>query len=124
MVERIDREQFTMQDCIFCRIVRREMPSEILMEDERILAFPDISPQAPTHVLVIPKKHMASLAEAARDDSDLLGHLLWAAGRIARERNLESGFRVVLNTGAEAGQTVFHIHLHLLGGRTFAWPPG
>jgi histidine triad (HIT) family protein len=109
--------------CLFCRIVRREIPATIVWEDEHSLAFRDIDPKAPTHVLVIPRTHVASLDEAT--DADLLGRLALAAAAIARTEGIaESGYRTVMNTGAAAGQTVFHVHLHLLGGRALAWPPG
>lgn len=109
--------------CLFCRIVRREIPAKIVWEDAHSLAFRDIDPKAPTHVLVIPKVHVASLNEAT--DATMLGRLLLAAREIAAEEGIiEPGYRVVLNTGAGAGQTVFHLHLHLLGGRQMKWPPG
>lgn len=110
-------------DCLFCRIVRREIPATIVREDEHTLAFRDIDPKAPTHVLVIPKTHVASLNEAA--DAAALGELLLAAREIAKAEGIDgSGYRTVINTGAGAGQTVFHVHLHLLGGRSLTWPPG
>jgi histidine triad (HIT) family protein len=109
--------------CLFCRIVRKEIPATIVWEDAHSLAFRDIDPKAPTHVLVIPKTHVASLNEAT--DANMLGRLVLAAREIAAEEGIaESGYRVVLNTGAGAGQSVFHLHLHLLGGRKFTWPPG
>lgn len=111
-------------DCLFCKIASRAIPVERLYEDERVLAFPDINPQAPTHVLVIPKQHIASHADAAAGDADLLGHLLWAVGQVARAKKLERGYRLVINTGPDGGQTVDHLHLHLLGGRAMHWPPG
>jgi histidine triad (HIT) family protein len=110
-------------DCLFCRIVRREIPATIVREDEHTLAFRDIDPKAPTHVLVIPKTHVASLNEAG--DASALGRLLLAAREIAKAEGIdESGYRTVINTGAGAGQTVFHVHVHLLGGRVMSWPPG
>ena len=109
--------------CLFCRIIRKEIPATIVWEDAHALAFRDIDPKAPTHVIVIPKVHVASLNEAT--DPMMLGRLLLAAREIAAEEGIaESGYRVVVNTGAGAGQTVFHLHLHLLGGRKFTWPPG
>lgn len=109
--------------CLFCRIVRREIPAKIIWEDARALAFRDVDPKAPTHVLVVPKQHFASLNDAP--DPALLGHLLLAAREIAVEEAIaESGYRVVVNTGPDAGQTVFHLHVHLLGGRRMTWPPG
>ena len=109
--------------CLFCRIVRREIPATIIWEDAHTLAFRDLDPRAPTHVLVIPKVHVASLNEA--DDAVSIGRLSLAAAAIARAEGVsESGFRAVINTGPDAGQSVFHVHLHLLGGRKLAWPPG
>ena len=113
-----------MENCLFCRIGAKQVPSKIVYEDERIFAFEDIHPQAPTHILICPRKHLASLTEAAAEDAALLGHLLLAAAQMARERNLLAGYRTLLNSGAGAGQSVFHLHLHLLGGRSFRWPPG
>jgi histidine triad (HIT) family protein len=110
-------------DCLFCRIVRREIPATIVREDEHTLAFRDIDPKAPTHVLVIPKTHVASLADAP--DAATVGRLLLAAAEIAKSEGIESsGYRTVVNTGADAGQTVHHVHVHLLGGRHLKWPPG
>ena len=111
-------------DCIFCKIVKGEIPSKKVREDEFSLAFHDIEPKAPTHILVIPKKHVASLAEARPADEALLGRLLLAAAEIAREQELGRGYRVVISTGPEGGQTVDHLHLHLIGGRQMHWPPG
>jgi histidine triad (HIT) family protein len=111
-------------DCLFCKIASGAISVERLYEDERVLAFPDINPQAPTHVLVIPKQHIASHAEAAAGDTDLLGHLLWAVGEVARAKKLDRGYRLVINAGPDGGQTVDHLHLHLLGGRPMHWPPG
>lgn len=111
-------------DCLFCKIAAGTIPVERLYEDEQILAFPDISPQAPTHVLLIPKKHLASHAHASAKDEQLMGRLLSAAGDVARQLGLEGGYRMVINTGDDGGQTVSHLHLHLLGGRAMAWPPG
>ena len=110
-------------DCLFCRIVRREIPASIVREDVHTLAFRDIDPKAPTHVLVIPKAHVASLNDAT--DAAMLGELLLVAAAIAESEGIESsGYRTVINTGAEAGQTVHHVHVHLLGGRHLKWPPG
>jgi len=113
------------QNCLFCKIVAGEIPAAKIFEDERAVVFRDINPQAPTHALVIPRKHVASLNEASEEDEALLGHLLLVAARVARDEGLAgSGYRTVINTGAEAGQTVFHIHVHLVGGRRLTWPPG
>lgn len=109
---------------LFGKIVRREIPAAILYEDEHCLAFPDINPQAPTHVLVIPKKEIAKLSDAGAQDQALLGHLMLAAGKIAHQLGVGDAFRLVVNNGAEAGQSVFHLHLHILAGRKFRWPPG
>jgi len=111
--------------CLFCRIARRELPARILFETGRVLAFEDIRPKAPVHVLVIPKLHFASLNDAPDGSEDLLGELLAAARRAAREKGVaETGYRVVLNTGPDSGQEVPHIHFHVLGGRPLHWPPG
>ena len=113
------------QTCIFCKIAAGEIPAAKVFEDERAVAFRDINPQAPTHVLVIPRAHVASLNDAGEGDEALLGHLLRVAARVAREEgHAEGGFRTVINTGAAAGQTVFHVHVHVLGGRGLKWPPG
>ena len=112
------------EDTIFSKIIRREIPADIVHEDDLCLAFRDITPQAPTHILVIPKQPIPKLADASKDDKALLGHLLFTVSEIARKENLDNGYRVVINTGEEGGQTVFHLHLHLLGGRALGWPPG
>lgn len=112
-------------DCLFCRIVRRELAAKILFENDRLLAFEDIRPKAPVHVLVIPKDHLTSLNEAPEGSEALLGEILLRARAIAREKGIgESGYRIVLNTARDSGQAVFHIHFHVLGGRPLAWPPG
>lgn len=112
-------------NCIFCQIVNGDIPASIVYRDERSLAFEDNNPQAPVHVLVISHEHIESLDEASQRDESTLGHLLRVAARIANERGLsESGYRTVINTGAGAGQSVFHLHVHLLGGRVLGWPPG
>ncbi|NEO55621.1 MAG: histidine triad nucleotide-binding protein [Okeania sp. SIO3B5] len=112
------------QDTLFSKIIRREIPADIVYEDDMALAFKDINPQAPVHILVIPKKPIPRLADAVPEDHSLMGHLLLTAKRVAQEAGLENGYRVVINNGAEAGQTVFHLHLHILGGRQMQWPPG
>jgi histidine triad (HIT) family protein len=112
-------------DTIFGKIIRKEIPAKIVFENDSVLAFRDINPVAPTHILVIPKKPIASLAAATQEDAAILGELLIACRDIARAEGLEEGgYRVVTNTGSNAGQTVFHIHFHILGGRPMAWPPG
>jgi histidine triad (HIT) family protein len=108
---------------IFGKIIRREVPSDIVYEDEHCLAIRDINPQAPVHVLIIPKKEIARLVDAKPDDQALLGHLLLAAAKVAQQRGVGDAFRVVISNGADAGQTVFHLHLHILGGRTFRERP-
>jgi len=113
-----------MDDCLFCRIIKGEIPSKKIHEDERVYAFEDINPQAPTHVLVVPKKHIRGLKEARAEDAELIGYCQLTAANIARQRNIEDGYRTVLNVGPQAGQSVFHLHLHLLGGRNLHWPPG
>ncbi|MBO9998780.1 MAG: histidine triad nucleotide-binding protein [Cyanobacteria bacterium SID2] len=113
-----------MADTIFGKILRKEIPADIVHEDDLCLAFRDIEPQAPTHVLVIPKKPIPSLATAEAVDRDLLGHLLLVAKQIAEGEGLARGYRVVMNTGSEGGQTVDHLHVHLIGGRPMNWPPG
>ena len=112
-------------NCLFCRIVAGETPADVIYKDERCLAFRDTNPQSPVHVLVVPRDHLDSLDDAAQKDEALLGHLLRVAARVANEQGLsESGYRTVINTGAGAGQSVFHLHLHVLGGRQLNWPPG
>ncbi|MCL2924018.1 MAG: histidine triad nucleotide-binding protein [Trichodesmium sp. MAG_R04] len=112
------------QDTIFSKIIRREIPADIVYEDETTLAFKDINPQAPIHILVIPKKPIPKLADAVPEDQILMGNLLFTAKRVAEEQGIQDGYRVVINNGLDAGQTVFHLHLHILGGRTMKWPPG
>ncbi|MEL7359042.1 MAG: histidine triad nucleotide-binding protein [Cyanobacteria bacterium J06560_6] len=112
------------EDTLFSKIIRREIPADIVYEDDLCLAFKDITPQAPTHILVIPKKPIPKLSEAQEEDKTLLGHMLLMVSAIAKEQKLDSGYRVVINTGEEGGQTVFHLHMHLLGGRNLGWPPG
>ena len=111
-------------DCLFCRIARRDIPAEIVHESDRVVAFRDVRPVAPTHVLLIPKDHIESAANLEEKDRDLLAELFQAAAHLARAERLESGWRVVTNVGPEAGQSVFHLHFHLLGGRPMGWPPG
>lgn len=114
-----------MQDCLFCRIIQKKIPAKIILEDEEVLAFEDVNPQAPVHILVIPKKHLSTSLDIQPEDHALVGKLFQAAGAIAAERGIaERGFRMVINTNAEAGQTVYHMHLHMLGGRPMHWPPG
>jgi histidine triad (HIT) family protein len=112
-----------MGDCLFCKIARKEIPATIVHEDAHCLAFADINPQAPTHVLIVPRQHLADQRALADAPAELMGHLYAAANRVAAAQGLQS-FRTVVNTGAGAGQSVFHLHLHLLGGRPMHWPPG
>jgi histidine triad (HIT) family protein len=111
-------------DCLFCRIVNGEIPARKVHEDDFAIIFADINPAAPIHLLVIPRKHIASLAEVGAENQELLGHLLSTAAQVAAKQNLAKGFRVVINTGQDGGQTVDHLHLHILGGRAMHWPPG
>lgn len=110
--------------CTFCKIIEGQIPSTPVFQDELGYAFADINPKAPVHVLIVPRQHIASLDDATLDDRALLGHLLWAAAEIARKKGLGNGYRIVVNTGEDGGQTVDHLHLHLLGGRLLTWPPG
>lgn len=112
-----------MSDTIFAKIIRREIPADIVYEDDDSLAFRDVNPQAPTHILIIPKKSIPKLSDATEADKELLGHLMLVANKLAVQEELDS-FRLVINNGAGANQTVFHLHLHLIGGRGFSWPPG
>ena len=114
-----------MEHCLFCRIIERRAPAKIVFQDEQVVAIEDVNPQAPVHLLVIPRQHLPSLKEATGEDEPVLGRLLTVAAQLARERGLDSkGYRTVVNTGSYAGQSVFHLHVHLLGGRAFHWPPG
>jgi histidine triad (HIT) family protein len=114
-----------MPECLFCQIIDREIGATIVYEDEHIVAFNDINPQAPTHVLVVPRRHIGSLNDLSPGDDELVGEIVRRAAAIAKQRGISSGgYRTVFNTNRGAGQTVFHIHLHLLGGRTMHWPPG
>ena len=112
-------------DCLFCKVIAGDIPADFVHQDDRCVVIRDINPQAPTHVLVIPLEHIESLDDASQKDEALLGHLLRVAARVANDGGLsETGYRTVINTGAGAGQSVFHLHVHLLGGRTMNWPPG
>jgi histidine triad (HIT) family protein len=113
-----------MNDCLFCKISRGEIPAKLVHEDAEIFAFEDIQPQAPVHILLCPRKHLDSLTDASAEDIAMLGKLQLAAAQIAKDRHLTGGYRTVFNNGRGAGQSVFHLHLHLLGGRDFRWPPG
>lgn len=122
MSKSIDMSETT--ETIFSKIIRREIPADIIYEDDLALAFNDIQPQAPVHFLVIPKKPIPKLADAESQDHAVLGHLLLTAKRVAEQVGLENGYRVVINSGNDGGQTVYHLHLHVLGGRAMKWPPG
>jgi len=113
-----------MSDCLFCRIIRGEIPSKKVYEDDKVFAFQDINPQAPTHILIIPKKHIVGLDEAKPEDAEIIGYSHLIAAKLGRERGIEQGYRTVYNVGPDSGQSVFHLHLHLIGGRKMAWPPG
>jgi histidine triad (HIT) family protein len=114
----------TTPDCLFCKIASGAIPVTRLFENDHVLAFPDIHPQAPVHILIIPKRHFASLAHTSSSEAELLSELLLAANKVAQLQHLDNGFRLVINNGADGGQTVDHLHLHLLGGRQMHWPPG
>lgn len=114
-----------MTDCIFCKIIAGEIPGDIIYQDDDVLAFRDLNPQAPTHALVIPKKHISTINDIQSDDAELVGKMFLAAQKIAKADGIaEPGYRTVMNCNSGAGQTVFHIHLHVLGGRAMSWPPG
>jgi histidine triad (HIT) family protein len=122
---RLPPEDWTpMTDCLFCRIIAGQISAKKVYEDEHTFAFEDINPQAPTHVLIIPKKHIVGLKEAQAEEAEIVGRCHLAAAEIARARGIENGYRTVLNVGPGAGQSVFHLHVHLLGGRDLTWPPG
>lgn len=114
-----------IRDCIFCKIVDKKIPSKLVYEDELAIAFEDINPQARIHLLIVPKKHIRDIHSITRSDRELIGHLFFVAQTLSEKMNLDGGgYRMVINNGRDAGQTVFHIHLHLLSGRAFSWPPG
>ena len=113
-----------MTDTIFSKIINREIPADIVYEDELCLAFRDVNPQAPVHILLIPKKPIPRIIDAGAEDQSLLGHLYLSANTIARQEGVEDAFRLVVNNGADVGQSVFHLHIHILAGRSFSWPPG
>lgn len=114
-----------MSDCLFCGIVEGKIKANVVYQNERVVAFRDISPKAPVHILIIPRKHVISVLDVAASDHALIGEIFQVAGRLAREQGIaDSGFRVVVNSGPDAGQSVFHLHYHLIGGRQMAWPPG
>jgi histidine triad (HIT) family protein len=121
----VPADRSSQPDCLFCRIVRGELPSKAVADDDQILAFHDIAPRSPTHILIIPKVHIPSAADLIEEDGPLLGRMFATAARIAREEGIaDAGYRIVSNVGRWGGQTVDHLHLHLMGGRAFEWPPG
>jgi len=114
-----------MSDCLFCKIIERTIPTELVYEDDTVVAFNDINPQAPTHILIVPRQHISTLNHLTKEDTFIAGHMVQVAQKLANELGYaENGYRLVMNCNADAGQTVFHIHLHLLAGRQFEWPPG
>jgi histidine triad (HIT) family protein len=114
-----------MEDCLFCGIIEGRVKGNIVYQDESIVAFRDIRPQAPVHILIVPREHVATILELETQDQAVIGHIFLVAAKLARDQSVaENGFRMVVNSGADAGQTVFHLHFHLLGGRHFSWPPG
>ncbi len=113
-----------MTKCIFCQVAEGNASSDIVYQDDSLVAFNDINPEAPTHILIIPRRHISSLDLATEEDVDLLGKMIFLATKLAREKSLSDGYRLVVNNGAKAGQTIDHLHFHLLGGRHFSWPPG
>lgn len=113
-----------MDNCLFCKIVKGDIPSEIIYEDDKVIAFNDINPQAPVHFLVIPKEHIQSAKDINEENSKLIGHIFHIASKLAKEKGLDSGYRIVNNCGVDGGQTVDHIHFHVLGKRNMLWPPG
>lgn len=114
-----------MSDCIFCKIIKKEIPAKIIYEDDMLIAFEDINPQAPVHALIVPRRHIPTLLDITSEDRALIGHIFMTANNIAKNKGISvSGFRAVFNCNKDAGQAVYHIHLHMLGGRRLAWPPG
>ena len=113
-----------MTDCLFCKIIAGHIPAKKVYEDDQVFVFEDINPQAPTHVLIVPRRHIVGLKEAAPEDAEIIGYCQLVAAKLGRERKIETGYRTVYNVGPGAGQSVFHLHLHLIGGRALSWPPG
>jgi histidine triad (HIT) family protein len=113
-----------IENCLFCKIIAGKVSANKIYEDDKVFAFEDINPKAPTHILIVPKRHITGLKEATAEDAELLGYCQLTAAKIGRERGIEDGYRTVCNVGPLSGQSVFHLHLHLLGGRKFTWPPG
>ena len=116
--------EYIMTDTIFAKIINREIPADIVYEDEHCLAFNDVNPQAPVHILLVPKKPIAKLMDIEEEDQSMLGHLFLAVNKITKEQGIADAYRLVINNGADAGQSVFHLHIHILAGRSFTWPPG
>ena len=124
-IEHPEKGRFVVQDCLFCKVIAGKVPGTIVHQDDHVVAFKDVNPQAPMHVLVVPRRHIATLNDLGPEDDDLVGELVRRAAALARDQGYaERGYRTVFNCNADAGQTVFHIHLHVLGGRPFTWPPG
>jgi histidine triad (HIT) family protein len=113
-----------MDDCLFCKIIAGKIPSRKVYEDDKVYVFEDVNPKAPTHVLIVPKRHIVGLNKASAEDAEIIGYSHLIAAKLARERDIEDGYRTVYNVGPRSGQSVFHLHLHLLGGRNLTWPPG
>lgn len=113
-----------MADCLFCRIIEGKVPSKKVYEDDKVFVIEDINPQAPTHVLILPRKHIEGVNKAKPDDAEIIGYCQLVAAKLGREQGIEEGYRTVYNVGPKSGQSVFHLHLHLLGGRVLRWPPG
>jgi histidine triad (HIT) family protein len=123
LLELCGKARMKISGCLFCQIIAREKPSVLVYEDDQCVAIEDVYPKAPVHALIIPRQHLATLADCAKEDEGLLGHLLHVAAHVAKEKGIRS-FRIVINTNSEAGQTIYHLHIHVLGGRTMRWPPG
>ncbi|XP_037573171.1 adenosine 5'-monophosphoramidase HINT1-like [Dermacentor silvarum] len=126
MASEVQKAQLATEtgDTIFGKIIRGEIPTDFIYEDDKCVAFHDINPQAPVHFLVIPKKEISQLSKATEDDKDILGHILYVAQQVAKEQKLDKGFRIVINDGPQGCQSVYHVHIHVLGGRQLGWPPG
>ena len=124
IISSLSSKRIFSSESLFAKIINREIPADIVYEDDLCLAFKDVNPQAPLHILVIPKKQIEKISDAGEDEQDLLGHLFLKAGEIARNNGYGEAYRLIINNGEDAGQTVFHLHIHILAGRNFAWPPG
>ena len=113
-----------MSDCLFCKIASGQIPAKIVFQDDNVVAFEDINPQSPVHIIIIPRKHISTVLDITQSDLDIMGYLYLVAGKIATDMSIDDGFRLVVNCGKSAGQEIQHIHMHMLGGRLFGWPPG